>query len=141
MTTATETKTLKFSLVAALALGASLDGGDYAGITTLSDGRPVAIVHLGLTLASDHAGCVKYAEEHDAEIASRAVFHTLRATIKDKLPKEGWCWTADTLDQDTGKKADASYAWLCYFRNGLTSTSHKSYERQAVVVRLIPLEA
>jgi len=57
------------------------------------------------------------------------------------LPKDGSCFTADILSDDTGSKSDASYAWGCYFYSGCTYYSHKSFERQAVAVRLIPLEA
>ena len=140
MTTTTETKTLKFAVIAALALGTPLDGGTYGGITTQPDGTPVAVIYLGASGDEfKHDGCVAWAHERGGELVSRAVFHLLRTTIKDQLPKEGWCFTADTLDMDTGKKSDASYAWDCCFANGYTDLSRKHFERQAVAVRrLIP---
>jgi hypothetical protein len=38
MTTATETKSIQFAVVAALALGAPLEGGSFQGILTLPSG-------------------------------------------------------------------------------------------------------
>jgi len=131
-----------FATVAALALGAVFEDGTYGGITTKPDGTPVAVVFLGVSdQKSSHAGCVAWATERGGELVTRAVFHLLRATVREQLPKDGWCWTADTLDQDTGDESDASYAWLCNFVNGHAYDHRKSYERQAVAVRLIPLTA
>jgi hypothetical protein len=141
MTTTTETKTIKFAVVAALALGAPLEDGTFAGLTTLHDGTHVAVVYLGMSADEfNHAGCIAHARERGGELMSRTVFHLLRTTIKEQLPKEGWCFTADTLDMDTGNKGDASYAWFCYFNYGFTGYYGKRNERQAVAVRLIHLE-
>ena len=142
MTTATETKSIQFAVVAALALGAPLEEGAYSGITTQPDGTPVAVIYLGTSDGKfDHDGCVAWALEHGGQLVTRAVFHLLRATIKDQLPKTGWCFTADTLDMDTGRKADASIAWDCGFVSGYTGPSNKSVEARAVAFRLIPLTA
>lgn len=142
MTTATtETKSIKFAVVAALALGAPFEGGTFAGITTQRDGTHVAVIYLETSDKEfNHAGCVAWARERGGELVTRAGFHLLRETIKDKLPKQGWCFTADTLDMDTGKKSAASCAWGCGFGNGDTGYDVKSFERQAVAVRLIHLE-
>ncbi len=140
MTTQRPTQ-MQFAVVAALTLGAQFEGGTYGGITTQRDGMPVAVVYLGTSDEElDHAGCIAYARERGGELVSRAVVHLLRTTIKDQLPKEGSCFTADLLSDDTGKKADATYAWICTFDFGYTYYFYKSYERQAVVVRLIHLE-
>jgi len=141
MTTTTETKTIKFAVIAALSLGTPFEGGTFAGITTQPDGTPVAVVYLGTSGDEfDHDGCIAHARERGGQLVSRAAFHLLRATIKDQLPKEGSCFTADLLTADTGRKSDASYAWGCFFGYGITYYYDKSYERQAVVVRLIHIE-
>ena len=141
MTTATETKSIKFAVVAALALGAQFEGGTYGGITTKPDGNVCAVVYLGISESSqDHAACIAYATERDGELATRAVFHLLRSTIKDQLPKGGWCFTADLLSDDTGDKDDASFAWYCHLGSGSTGYGNTSARGRAVVVRLIHIE-
>lgn len=136
MTSTIEKKSMQLAVVAALALGAQLEDGTYGGITTRPDGTPVAVVYIGTSEAEyDHAGCIAWSEERGGELVSRAVFHLLRSTIRNQLPKEGWCFTADVLSDDTGRKSDASSAWNCYFGGGNTGVSRKSYERQAVAVR------
>ncbi len=133
--------TIQFAVVAALALGAPLEEGTYGGVITKSDGRVCAVVYLGTSESvQNHAGCVAYAAERGGELASRAVFHLLRSTIKDQLPKEGWCFTADLLSADTGDESDASYAWSCHFDDGCQDYNGTSARGAALAVRLIHLE-
>ncbi|WP_103018145.1 hypothetical protein [Alicycliphilus denitrificans] len=104
------------------ALGAPLDSGEFAGITTQPDGTHCAVVKLpeqgsGLT----HGKAVAWAEKLGGVL--------LVANLKGLEPE--WHWLAETHG--------ASYAWDCYFGYGSQSNIRKSYEGSAVAVRLIPL--
>jgi hypothetical protein len=142
MTTTTEKKSLQLAVAAALALGAPLEGGTFQGIVTLRDGTHVAVSLLadkpGTRLS--HGDAKAWAEGLDAELPTRPVAAMLYANAKAQFEPD-WYWTADTLDQDTGRKSDASYAWGCYFGYGYQNYYRKSYEGLAVAVRLIPLTA
>ncbi len=123
--------TLSISLSTLPALGASLHGGIFAGLTTRKDGTHCAVVLLpdqGTDLTWKKA--INWAQKLDAELPSRPVAALLFANVKDQLrPK--WHWTSEGYD--------ASYAWYCVFGYGHQYVSRKSYEGAAVAVRLIPL--
>jgi hypothetical protein len=141
MTTATETKSIKFAVIAALTLGAPLEGGQFRGVTTLADGTHAAIVYLETSEGtSDWQGRVDWAAKRGGVLASRAVMAQLRVTAKDVLPRKGWCWTSDVLSDDTGDAEDASYAWVCNFSGGYQYCGDKSAKGAGVAVRLIHLE-
>ena len=115
------------------ALGADLQGGTFAGITTRQDGTHCAVVllpDLGTKLTWDKA--MDWAKALDAELPTRPIAALLFANAKDKL-RPLWHWTSD--------EDDASCAWSCLFHDGLQGYIHKSYEGSAVAVRLIPLTA
>ncbi len=121
------------SLSALPAIGTTLDGGTFVGVTTKEDGTHCAVVLLpdqadGVTWKK----AVNWATKQDGELPSRPVAALLFANAKDKL-KPTWHWTSD--------ECDASYAWHCYFDYGYQYHDRKSYEGSAVAVRLIPLTA
>jgi hypothetical protein len=112
-------------------LGAPLDGGTFAGITTKSDGTHCAVVLLpeqGEKLTWKKA--MNWAAKQGGELPSRPVAALLFANAKSQL-KPKWHWTSE--------EEDASYAWHCYFSFGIQSTILKSDEGSAVAVRLIHL--
>jgi hypothetical protein len=141
MTTATETKSIKFAVVAALALGAPLEGGTFQGILTLPSGVHVAVVLLaekpGKDLNWDDAKA--WAESIDGELPTRPAAALLYANAKDQF-ESTWHWTSETLDADTGDKDDASYAWHCGFYSGRQDYNDVSSAGAARAVRLIHLE-
>lgn len=114
------------------ALGAALEDGTFAGVTTRADGVHCAVIWLpglGVNLTWDAA--TAWAKAQGAELPTRHVAALLFATVKDKLEPD-WHWTADELN--------ASFAWLCTFSYGGQDDLRKSYDGCAVAVRLIPLE-
>lgn len=115
------------------ALGAPLEGGSFAGITTKPDGTHCAVVLLpaqGTDL--DWTAAKAWAAEQGGELPSRPVAALLFANVKAQL-RTRWHWTAD--------EDGASYAWLCFFNHGSQTSDHMSYEGGAVAVRLIHLTA
>ena len=127
----TQIKTISFSNLPTL--GADLDGGTFAGLTTRKDGTHCAVVLLPeqsekLTWKK----AMNLAEKLGAELPSRPVAALLFANVKSLL-KPTWHWTSE--------EDDASYAWNCGFLNGYQYGNRKSYEGGAVAVRLIPLTA
>jgi hypothetical protein len=141
MNTTTDTKTIKFAVIAALTLGASLEGGTFRGVITLPGGAHVAVVLLAdkpekrLAWADAKA----WAESVDGVLPTRPIAALLYANAKDQFEKD-WHWTADELSSDTGNARDASVAWSCYFDNGDQDDDGKSYAGCARAVRLIHLE-
>jgi len=121
------------SLASLPAIGAALDGGIFAGLTTKPDGTHCAVVLLpgsGTDLTWTKAKT--WAEEQGGELPSRPVAALLFANVKASL-QLGWHWTSEEFD--------ASYAWVCDFNDGSQGSNHKSYEGSAVAVRQIPLTA
>ena len=140
MTTATETKSIKFAVVAALALGAPLEGGTFAGVVTLKDGAHVAVVLLAGKPEKrlKWADAKAWAESVDGLLPTRPVAALLYANAKDQF-ENAWHWTSETLDADTGDKDDASDAWSCHFYYGSQSYSLVGSDGAVRAVRLIPL--
>ena len=115
------------------AVGAELDGGIFAGLTTSKSGMHHAVVLLpdqGTKLTWKKA--MNWAEKLEAELPSRPIAALLFANLKDKL-QPNWHWTRE--------EDDASCAWGCLFNYGYQSSNRKSYEGSAVAVRCIPLTA
>ena len=116
------------------ALGQPLEGGTFAGITTLPDGTHHAIVLLddkpGQRLTWPQA--VDWAASVNATLPSRPVAALLFANLRDRF-EAVWHWTCEA------HKANGSYAWVQYFDYGYQSITHKSSEGRARAVRLIQL--
>ena len=116
-------------------LGAALDAGIFAGLTTTAAGEHCAVVLLSdrsdkrLTWKKAKA----WAEELGAALPTRPISALLFANVKSHIEAD-WYWTADELD--------GSYAWGQGFGNGSQDGDlRKSYEGRAVAVRLIQLTA
>lgn len=131
MTTTADPITL--TLATLPALGADLDGGTFAGLTTRKDGTHCAVILLP-EKATDLTWkkATTWATEQGGELPTRPVAALLFANVKPSLTP-AWHWTSDEYD--------ASYAWCCGFGDGTQYYSRKSYEGSAVAVRLIPLTA
>ena len=116
-------------------LGADLDAGKFAGITTKKDGTHCAVVLLP-TKGEDlsWSAALNWAKEQGGELPSRPVASLLFANVKPEL-EVGWHWTSEEDEHN------ASYAWGCYFGHGHIGNNHKSAEGSAVAVRMIPLNA
>jgi len=117
------------------AIGAPLEAGSFAGLTTQPDGTHCAVVLLpaqGTDLNWEAA--MAWASEQGGELPSRPVAALLFANAKAQL-RPRWHWTNETHEDD------ASYAWHCYFYYGLQHYYRKSYDGSAVAVRLIHLTA
>ena len=115
------------------AMGAPLEGGTFAGLTTRQDGTHCAVVLLpGHKQDVSWQDAKAWAAEQGGELPSRPVASLLFANVKDQLQPD-WHWTAD--------EEGASSAWYCYFYDGIQDDFRKSYEGSVVAVRLIPLSA
>ncbi|MDO8902935.1 hypothetical protein [Hydrogenophaga sp.] len=115
------------------AIGETLEGGIFAGLTTKPDGTHCAAVLLPAQGTDLNWKAAKaWAGKQDGELPSRPVAALLFANLKEQL-RPNWHWTADG--------DGASYAWSCNFGLGGQSYGHKSYEGSAVAVRLIHLTA
>ena len=115
------------------AIGADLEGGTFAGLTTKPDGTHCAVVLLpdaGTDLTWTKAKA--WAKKQGGELPSRPVAALLFANVKANLQPR-WHWTSDEYD--------ASSAWGCGFYYGSQGYYHKSYAGSAVAVRQIPLTA
>ena len=115
------------------AIGADLEGGTFAGLTTKPDGTHCAVVLLpeaGTDLTWTKAKA--WAKKQGGELPSRPVAALLFANVKASLQPR-WHWTSDEYD--------ASFAWHCNFLDGYQDGTRKSYEGGAVAVRQIPLTA
>ena len=128
MSTTTTPKSIAF--FALPAIGADLDGGEFAGITTKPDGTHWAVTKLpGYGEALDHDKALADAKERGGELPTKAVAALVVANLK---VKRGWYWTCETYD--------ASYAWG-FYSYGYTNTSYRSAEGGALAVRLIQITA
>jgi len=112
-------------------LGAPLQDGIFAGITTKPDGTHHAAVLLpeqanNLTWKN----AMNWAVKQGGELPSRPVASLLFANVQPSL-KPAWHWTSEVHN--------ASYAWCCNFSYGTIGISRKSYEDCAVAVRLIQI--
>jgi hypothetical protein len=117
MTTTTEKKTLQLTVVAALALGAQLEGGTFQGILTLPSGTHVAVVLLADKPDSElnWADAKKWAESVGGELPARPAAALLFANAKNQFEPE-WHWTSEAYG--------GSSAWIQHFGNGLQLTGH-----------------
>ena len=142
-------KALKQTAIAAVLLssllphmGQPINDGTFQGVITGKDGTHFAVVLLNAKPEGrmDWRHAKEWAESIGGQLPTRPVAALLYANAKSHF-EATWYWTEDTLDADTGDEDDASFAWGCYFDNGLQSNTHKSAEGAAVAVRLIPLTA
>lgn len=114
-------------------LGAPLEGGIFAGVTTRKDGTHCAVILLpGQVEGLSWSKATTWAKEQCGELPTRPVAALLFSTVKDSL-RAAWHWTADEYS--------AAYAWVCGFGHGYQDGYHKDISFAAVAVRLIPLEA
>lgn len=132
MTTETQTKSIQFAVIAALALGAPLEGGTFAGILTLPNGTHAAVVLLADKPSEElnWADAKKWAESVGGELPARPAAAMLFANAKDQFEAE-WHWTSEAYS--------GSYAWIQNFGYGNQSTGHVGYSHCARAVRMIPL--
>lgn len=116
------------------AIGASLAGGIFAGLTTAKDGKHFAVALLEEKPSEQLAwkSAMDWAESIGAALPTRPVAALLFANVKAQFD-EDWHWTSE--------ESSASYAWGCYFLNGFQDDNHESYEGCARAVRLIPVAA
>jgi len=115
------------------AIGATIHGGTFAGITTQPDGTHAAVVLLpGRGEDLTPAKATAWAAEQGGQLPTRPVAALLFANVKSLLQTE-WHWCQETLD--------ASYAWICNFGYGRQLINLKSGELSAVAVRLIPISS
>ncbi|WP_422097522.1 DUF1566 domain-containing protein [Variovorax sp.] len=115
------------------AIGARLEGGTFAGVISLPDGKHVAVILLpGKGEELDWKAATAWAEKHGGELPSRPVAALLYANVKAELTPD-WHWTNEAFG--------ASCAWTCYFDSGYQGNHRESCEGSAVAVRLIPLTA
>ena len=116
------------------ALGAALDAGIFAGLTTKPDGTHCAVVLLpdqpGGKLTWQQA--VEWAQGVQGELPSRPVSALLFANARDQFERV-WHWTNEQHEDD------GSYAWGQHFHGGLQGNFPRSYGGRARPVRLIPL--
>ena len=126
MNTATALKSIP--ITALPAIGADLDGGEFAGIVTKPDGKHYAVTKLpGYGANLDHGKALAYAAEQSGELPTKAVAALVVANLKID---RGWYWTQDEYD--------ASYAWD-FNSSGDTGITRKSGQGGALAVRCIQL--
>lgn len=124
-------KTISFQQLPAIR--ADLDGGMFAGVTTLPDGTHCAVTLLPAQGSDlDWKAAKAWAAEQGGVLPNRPVAALLFANLKQKLRPQ-WHWT----DEQDG----ASFAWVCTFGTGFQGYYRQSFEGSAVAVRLIPLTA
>ena len=121
--------------VLALKIGDPIDGGKFAGIITLPNGKTVAVALLPNKPDKilNWADAMAWATESGGQIPSRPIAALIFANLKSEFEEE-WHWMNETCD------FDASYAWYCIFYDGYQYYRDKSYEGCARSVRLIHLE-
>lgn len=116
------------------AIGQTVEGGIFAGLTTTKDGEHCAVILLedkpGNQLTWEAA--MKWAETLNAALPTRPVSALLFANLGDSFEKD-WHWTSESWD--------GSYAWTQDFYYGYQNGNLKSSEGRARAVRLIQLTA
>lgn len=135
MDTKTKTAIATIAFTALPALLGELDGGKFAGITTLPDGTHCAVVLLSVAPKGErytYAKAKAYAEALGGQRPPKAVWSLLFVTCRDLIQAD-WYWA----DEPEG----SSFAWDCYFSYGSIDCNYRSSEAGAVAVRLIPLTA
>lgn len=105
---------------------APLDGGTFAGLTTLKDGTHCAVVLLpargeGLTWQQ----AMDWAKEQGGELPTRSAAALIFANVQDR-PQEGWHWT--------NEEYSALYAWRCNCYDGGQRNYYKSRGSHAIAV-------
>ena len=123
------TQTIPFSSLPAL--GEALEGGIFAGVTTIKEGTNCAVILLPEQAEKiTWKKAMNWAEKIGGELPSRPIAALLFANVKSHLkPKRRW----------TSEAYGASYAWHCDFGIGRQVIDLKSFEGSAVCVRCIPV--
>lgn len=118
------------------AIGAPLEGGLYAGVTTRPSGEVYALILLAdkPTKRLDWSDAMAWARElgHGADAPSRVESAMLFANLRGQF-EEAWHWTNEQCAGNDG------YAWYQTFSGGNQNTCDKSYEGRVRAVRSIPL--
>lgn len=130
--TDTAKKTIQFAAIAALALGAPLEGGTFAGIITLKDGAHVAVVLLADKPGEElnWAAAKKWAESIGGELPAHAAAAMLSANAKEQFEAK-WYWTSEAYS--------GLSAWVQNFGHGGQYTYRVDSYICARAVRMIPL--
>jgi hypothetical protein len=125
-------KTIQFVDIAAMALGAPLEGGTFAGIITPKNGAHVAVVLLAdkPVKSMKWADAKAWAESVDGVLPTRPVAAMLFANAKDQFEAE-WHWTSEAYS--------GSGAWIQGFVGGTQITDRVDDDYCARAVRMIPL--
>jgi hypothetical protein len=131
---APETLAAALHMAALPALGAELDGGLFAGLTTTADGKHHAVCLLPDKPEADMPWkqAMAWAESVNGVLPTRPVAALLFANCKAQF-EESWHWTSEEWG--------GSSAWFQYFDYGLQHYDHKTNELSARAVRLIQLIA
>lgn len=131
-----KTNTTTFAVVAALALGAPFEGGKFAGISTLPDGTHIATTLLDIKPDERMTWqeAMAFASENDAQLPSRPVCAMLFANQREEFTKT-WHWTKEQYE------GDDSYAWICFFYDGIQDYCYVSGKYSVRLVRSFHLIA
>lgn len=138
--------TTTFAAIAALALGAPLATGTFAGVITVADGRHAAVVLLGDQQTTEHlnwADAKVWADSVGGTLPTRAVAAMLFANRPAEFSPL-WYWTNDTPADDARDRADRDYtpyAWSCYFLLGNSGYNDRNSLAAACAVQLLSIEA
>jgi len=116
------------------ALGAAIDEGLFAGVTTTTDGHHHAVVLLPIKPEKPMTWkrAMNWAEKAGGELPTRPISALLFANLNDQLDPE-WHWCSEQFD--------GSCAWYQSFGYGGQGYDRKRFEGRARAVRLIPLTA
>lgn len=131
---APETIAAALTLATLPALGADLEGGLFAGLTTDKQGRHFAVVLMPDKPAGQLTWkqALAWADSVGGVLPTRPVSAMLLANCKAQF-EEAWHWTSEEYG--------GSCAWYQSFDYGSQLCLHKFSELQARAVRLIQLNA
>lgn len=106
-------------------------GERYAGAVLDAEGH---VLHHTILLPARPEGPAPWQAQMDwaasigGDLPSPREQSLLFANCRESLPGT-WCWSNETC------ASSASYAWHCYFDNGIQDYDHKSFPGSAVAVR------
>lgn len=125
-----KTNTTTFAVIAALAIGAPFEGGKFAGVTTLPDGKHVAVVLLDEKpdARMEWHDAMVFADKHEAQLPSRPIAAMLYANQRTEFERT-WHWTNEQYEDDE------SCAWGCDFGNGYQFSFDIYYKGSVRLVR------
>ena len=123
------------------AIGKPWQGGLYAGVSLMDDGRPCHLIlaNTERTLLLNWAGAQAWADEltvedhNDWTLPNRHDGLVLFKNLKGEF-SENWHWTSEQHAQDSG------YAWVQTFYYGYQLSSRKGDEYRARAVRRLVIQ-